>query len=86
MSNKKIAKIYYDSHVFLTQTGDLYGYVIGNDGKPRCGKLNAQQKIAFWRKRAFSYEKPELVAWCPVSNNNEIRRKAKTRQRQEQRC
>lgn len=86
MSDKKIAKIYYDSHVFLTQTGELYGYVIGNDGKPRCGKLNAQQKIAFWRDRAFSYEESELVAWCPVSNNYEVRLKAEISHRQEQRC
>ena len=25
MSDKKIAKIYYDAHVFLTKTGELYG-------------------------------------------------------------
>ena len=26
MSDKKIAKIYYDARVFLTKTGELYGY------------------------------------------------------------
>ena len=36
MSDKKIAKIYYDAHVFLTKTGELYGYTIQSNGKPRC--------------------------------------------------
>lgn len=86
MSDKKIAKIYYDAHVFLTQSGELYGYVMDRDGKPRCEKLSAQQKIAFWKSRAFNNEKTELVAWFPVGNNYETRQKSEIEHRQEQRC
>lgn len=42
MSDKKIAKIYYDARVFLTKTGELYGYTIQSNGKPRCDRLSAQ--------------------------------------------
>lgn len=58
MSDKKIAKIYYDAHVFLTKTGELYGYTIQSNGKPRCDRLSAQQKIAFWEGRRV-YEEPK---------------------------
>ncbi len=84
MSDKKIAKIYYESHVFLTQTGELYGYVIGNDGKPKCGKLNAQQKIAFWRERTSYYDKQTFISWHPVANNCEMGMEVS--RLQEQRC
>lgn len=53
MSDKKIAKIYYDARVFLTKTGELYGYTIQSNGKPRCDRLSAQQKIAFWEGAVF---------------------------------
>lgn len=67
MSDKRIAKIYYDAHLFLTQTGELYGYTIQNDGKPHCNKLSVQEKIAFWNGHGV-YEKANLTVWEPVSN------------------
>ena len=67
MSDKKIAKIYYDARVFLTKTGELYGYTIQSNGKPRCDRLSAQQKIAFWEGRRV-YEERSLTAWSPVAN------------------
>ena len=57
MSDKKIAKIYYDARVFLTKTGELYGYTIQSNGKPRCDRLSAQQKIAFWEGRRVYEER-----------------------------
>ncbi len=67
MSDKKIAKIYYDAQVFLTKTGELYGYTIQSNGKPRCDKLSAQQKIAFWEGRHV-YDERKLTVWSPVAN------------------
>lgn len=67
MKDKKIARIYYDAQVFLTKTGELYGYVILNDGRPRCDKLTAQQKIAFWKSRGINHSE-NLVPWQPVSD------------------
>lgn len=63
----EIAKIYYDARVFLTKTGELYGYTIQSNGKPRCDRLSAQQKIAFWEGRRV-YEERSLTAWSPVAN------------------
>lgn len=67
MSEKRIAKIYYDAHVLLTKKGELYGYVIQDNGKPRCNKLTAQEKIAFWERRTVKSES-EMTVWNPVSN------------------
>ena len=66
MNDKKIAKIYYDVQVFLTKAGDLYGYVIQANGKPRCRKLTSQEKIAFWEGKLHR-KKINSVSWQPVA-------------------
>lgn len=66
MSEKRIAKIYFEANVFLTTQGELYGYQLIGD-RVKCKKLNASQKIAFWEGQNIYHNAPS-VHWVPVSS------------------
>lgn len=65
MSEKRIAKIYFEANVFLTTQGELYGFQQVGE-KVKCKKLNASQKIAFWERQNVHHNAPS-VHWVPVS-------------------